>query len=73
MELEVFRNGSNRPSSLTCGLHATLTDFHKIRKLKTALERAHGDTPMQDLSLLILLRALPFHSTHPVSPALSGG
>ncbi|NYH96597.1 TerB N-terminal domain-containing protein [Novosphingobium marinum] len=25
MELEVFRNGSNRPSSLTCGLHATLT------------------------------------------------
>ena len=27
MELEVFRNGSNRPSSLTCGLHATLTHW----------------------------------------------
>ena len=39
MELEVFRNGSNRPSSLTCGLHATLTVAGT-----GASVRIHGDS-----------------------------
>ena len=83
MELEVFRNGSNRPSSLTCGLHATLT--HELRQIEARLSAIVAEARSPDpwtsrarpsflyVMYAMILFALPMGVLSAFSPAAAEG